>query len=289
DQVARRAAVVDLHAVAVVGADDVAEAARQPADGVRRRAGGDEHAVARVAAPEGAGDVGADQVALDQGAGRGALQVNAVIVVAADDVAQAREAARGGEGAATADGVVQAVHNGDALVLVGDGRVAVHAQADVVPRDEVGGRVLKGNTGGAVAGDDVAGAGQPADGVIECAAAADGVARRVVDADAVVGVAQGRRPVDVGADVIPQHRVARAGAALEGEAVPGVAGNDVPLGAGRAADGVVGRPAVDEDAVVQVGQGGSPGGVGADEVADDDVARHAVQLDAVGRVAGDDV
>ena len=136
--------------------------------------------------------------------------------------------------------------------------------------------------GAGVARDDVAGAaGRPA----------DGVARGVVDEDAVAGRCPGRRvPVDVGADEVAQRsRLPRPAGWMT--RTPSGRLPEMTLRPGRRpADRVAGR-AVEEDAAQGVAHGGGAAGVGADEVALHHVAPGlgADDLDAGCPVARDDV
>src|SRR5262249_59691056 len=110
-----------------------------------------------VADGQAAGGVGADVVALDEGAGRRAEDGGAVAGVARDDVPRRRRAAAHGDGSA-ARGVVH-----EDAAHVADPGQAVGAHADVIALDlhTVGEAV---DAGPAVAGDDVAGTGRGASG-----------------------------------------------------------------------------------------------------------------------------
>ena len=162
-------------------------------------------------------------------------------------------AQRGCAGGVEPDGVAQ---HGDLAV----GRVDA---AQVVARDEVAG--TRGR-------------------------AANGGAARIVEVDAVAGVAQVGAAAGVGADVV----------ALDGDRARGghpdafahVSGDDVALTGCRAADGDVGGRRLHHDAVVAIGggEGAAAGGVGADVVAADAGAVGAGgQVDVVAAVAGDHV
>ncbi len=164
--------------VLVVAGDDVAGGGGGAADDVADS--GQLDAVLVVGQGDGAGAVGADQVAFDgveaDGAGVDAVG-DAVAAVAGDDVPIARRGA--------ADGVVGAAQE-DAVELVADGLVAAGIGADVVALDgDADGRVLEVDAG-LVARDDVGVGGL---------GPADERARAVVDLDAVVAVAQRDDPV----------------------------------------------------------------------------------------------
>src|SRR5262249_781641 len=145
--------------VNAVGADDVA---------VRDRAVGPEEpeADAPAADCELAGDVRADVVALNHVVG--ARDCDAVLVIAGDDVAQV--------GGRPADGVDVRM-NKDAVVSVAAGAGgAVLVRADQVVHDQVAvGPVIQTDTDPLAAGDQVA---------VFLVGAADGVPRRIPDADA---------------------------------------------------------------------------------------------------------
>jgi hypothetical protein len=80
-------------------------------------------------------------------------------------------------------------------------------------------------------GDDVALAGRvAADGVVLCAAA---------DVDPIAAVAQVGRAVDIRADIVAGNGVARRAAAVDFDAILGVAGDEVALAGRVAADSVV--------------------------------------------------
>src|SRR5262249_14428203 len=148
----------DGHASAAIEGDAVPRAVDGPANRVVRR--GDEHAGVAVAQGGGAGDVGADQVALDHvAAGACVGDLDAVGRVTADDVA--------GQGAGAADGVAGGGAAGEALLQLDAHAVAQRllagpVGADEVALDHVPGRGPAGEEVHArhgVAADDVAGAG----------------------------------------------------------------------------------------------------------------------------------
>ena len=166
-------AALEDQAVLVVAGDDVAGGGRRAADDVAD--GGQLDAVLVVGDGDGAGAVGADEVALDgvvaDGAGIDAVG-DAVAAVAGDEVAGARDGA--------ADGIVVAAQE-DAVELVADGLVAAGVGADLVPLDGDAERRVLEVDAGLVAGDDVGVGGL---------GPADERAGAVVDLDAVVGIAQ---------------------------------------------------------------------------------------------------
>src|SRR5207244_4304146 len=132
---------------------------------------------------------------------------------------------------------------------VGDGRIAVFVDADVVTLDHVGGRIRAGDenaaeveiAGGVVAADDVPRRGR---------AAADGVAGRAVfDLHAVRAVAQSDGAGVVSADVVAEDGIPRRADVSDVNAVARVAGDDVAGRRRRAADGVV-RGAAGDDYTV---------------------------------------
>src|SRR5262249_45287305 len=84
----RVAVGIDLNIVAGIAADDVSRAAYRATDGVAAGAAGHGHAVVAVGQSDGAGGISADVVALDDVvAAAGARNRNAIVCVAADDVA----------------------------------------------------------------------------------------------------------------------------------------------------------------------------------------------------------
>src|SRR5207245_9407247 len=94
-----------------------------------------------------------------------------------------------------------------------------------------------------------------------------------------------------GADVITEGGVGARALGNDGNAVAGVAGDNVRGHGIVTADGVVLGSALDRHAVGRIGHGGVAEVVGADMIALDDVAiATAIQdRDAVGAVAGDNV
>jgi hypothetical protein len=222
-----------------------------------------------VADGEGAGDVGADVVALHEAEAADADAAR----VAGDDVARARLSPAEDDVTAAADGgLLRAdlgVEETGAARGVGADEVAADDGA-AVARDDVL----------ALAGDDVAGGlarrdGQPAEEVV----------RPGVD-DAEVEVGDGAVAGGVRADVVALDGVV-VGAGRELDAGAAVAGDDVAGRDGRAADEVV-VGVVDEDAVAPVGERGVAGRVRADEVAGDDVAVAVLDPQPVVEEAVDD-
>ena len=155
DRVAFRAEE-DPDACAVSG-DDVARGRRRAADDVLpTRAGGNGHAAPNITERQRAGDVSADEVALDDIAAGWrtiAQHANAVIEIAGDEVTRARRCA--------ADEVVLTVVNLKAYGAVGDRRRARRVRADVIALNDVAGArrtaaVFDQDAVVDVAGDDVA-------------------------------------------------------------------------------------------------------------------------------------
>src|SRR5665213_4536356 len=104
-----------------------------------------------------------------------------------------------------------------------------------VALDDRSGRAPKHHAGVKVAGDDVARAGRRA---------ADGVVAPK-NADAIAGIAEAVGPARIHADVIALHEISGR---TQIDSINRVAGDDVARAGRRAADGVVGRPAVDLNA-----------------------------------------
>src|SRR5262249_28041788 len=152
----------DADAARLVEGNDVAGEGGRAADGGRRGARGDGHALAHVGDHGAAGGIGADEVALDQVVRRPrAADEEAVGTVAGEEVART--------GGRAADGVRRrTVEDVDAVGPVGEGGGAGRVGADAVARHRVvrGPRALDDDAVGTVAGDDIArGGGRAADGV----------------------------------------------------------------------------------------------------------------------------
>src|SRR5262249_33437466 len=161
-----------------------------PADGVVRRAVGNDHAVGAVAPVEVATGVQADEVAADLVAGRRvAGDEDADGGVGGDDVA--------GRGRRAADHVVRPVRDHDAAAEVPQRRDAVGAEADEVAGQHVA-AALHHDAVAVVARDDVAlgGVGEP----VGVGADAVAGARAAADPDAALAVAPVDQAGRVGAD-----------------------------------------------------------------------------------------
>src|SRR5262249_28838820 len=274
--VAGGAGAADLSAVVAVAGDDVAGAGGRASDRVVGGGGSDDHALVDVAQRARPGQVGADEVALDDIVrGVAELQGDAEVVVAGDDVAGRRRGA--------ANRIARRV-DADAAVVAQGGR-ARSVGADKVPGHEAPGRPGEEDPVVEVAGDDVARAGDGAADRVGAGAAEDG---HPVDC-----IRQGRVSGGVGADVVALHDVADRPVPLDVDATETaretVARNDVPGRRRGAADRVVGGPIVQHDALVAVADGKGAGEVGADQVALHHVAGGACDIDADAGVAGDDV
>ena len=236
DHVARPCASRRSRRRPAVARDDVAGARRRPADRVARCSSSDD-AVAAVAQGDGAGGVGADEVALDQVARRPRpMEPTPCRAVCRDDVA--------GAAIRPADRVAARRRDQHAVDAVAQGRPVPGPSvgADEVALDQVARRAaapMSRMPSADVAGDDVAGAGgRPA----------DRVARRVLDRAARrCDVAQAGRAGGVGADESCPHHVARrAGAERSCDAVAGRCPEMMlPAPRRRPADRVA-RRAVDE-------------------------------------------
>src|SRR5262249_7515760 len=122
--------------------------------------------------------------------------------------------------------------------------------------------------------------------------AADGIGgAAAVEVHASTGVAEVGGAVDVGADAVAQHHVARGARIGDLHAVERLAGDDRGGTAGRAADRVVLGAVTEVYAVAGVAKDGRAVDVGADEVAQHHVAAGGStdDLHAVVVVAGDEV
>src|SRR5262249_36355235 len=140
---------VDGHAGAVgaVAADDVGRRRGATADGVVRGAAGEGHAVAGVEQGDGPGDVGADEVALDQVVGgAAAVDLDAVAVEGAGALGGAiprNDVA--GAGHRAADGIAGRAVEEDAVEVVGEGHSAALHVADEIALDKVARRERAGD------------------------------------------------------------------------------------------------------------------------------------------------
>ena len=145
--------------------------------------------------------------------------------------------------------------------------------------DHVIARAVEKNSGLAVAGEHIAGAGNHA---------ADDVARPVLDGDAIACVGNARGALEIRADIIAPNDVGRRSCAIDIDAARAVAGYEVAR-AGHDAANDVARGTGQRDTVVGVGQGGGAGRGGAYEVALNGITRRIEQVDARVAVAGNHV
>jgi hypothetical protein len=180
------------------------------------------------------------------------------------------------------DRVAGGIEKPQAGVAVADPPGAGRVGADVVALDERVDDAVQEDAVHAVAGDDVARAGDvPANGV---------AVGRTRNPDPGQTVGQRGAAAGVRADEVALDNVVGGAVAGDLDAVAVVARDDVARAQGGPADEVVPRAAGNEDAVVGVAEVGGPVAVGADVVALDDVAERARGADLnAGAVAGDDV
>ncbi len=228
--------------------DGVARAGGRAADGVIGGAAVDLDAVA-VAERQRAGDVGADQVVLDECAGRARVEPDARGGIGRDDVPVAcRRAADRDPGGAIHEHAERPVSQGLGAGIVG-------ADAVAQDHDARGGGPGDRHSRPGVGRDHVARA---------LRRAADGDARGV-ERHARAGIGQRLGSGLIRADVVALDHGVR-GAGVDVDAVAGVSRNDVPGQTGRAADRGAG-PARDDDSAGPVGHGGRALHIGADQVA----------------------
>ena len=257
-----RRGIAELHPVAVVAGDDVAQSG-----GADRELGAvrDVDPVLRVAEQGAAVGPEADRVAVDEAPGREGRvgDRDAVAGVAGDDVAVT--------GPANADGAGERLDR-DPAKSVGDPGVAADIDTDVAVGDGERPGGHRGADAEAAAGDD--------DGLVDEHLAG------VDDADALQPVSAGGRAVGGGADEVVVDRDPHPGGVDE-DAVLRVGADHVAAARGPVADdGVV--DAVEIDAAQAVA-GRDIGGGQADAVRLDGDAVEVVQRQAVERVVDDDV
>ena len=266
--VRRGAAAGDVNAARIVAGDDVACFGCRPADGVAGRAIY-VHTVAGVTQIDGAGDVGANVVALDfVPRGVGTREKDAAIV-GGDDVTRPSHR--------PSDGVAGRVIDIHAMTGVTQINGPAHVGADMVALNLIPRRAALVDVDAVlvIAGDQVA---RPGD------CPADYVAT-ATDADAAGGVAQVHGPGDVGSHVVTLHHARRAGDENAPSAVPG---DDIAGFSRCPADGIAGS--INHDAIVGVAETGGPGNVGADVVTLDVVsAGEGAEVDAEFVIAGYEV
>ena len=279
DHVGVGAGRLQLDAVKCVAGDDVAGGGRAAAHRVEARPGSDVQAVFAVGNGAGAGGVGADIIPFDHVVfGARTQDEDAQDRVAGDDVAGGgRGAAHRVEGRPADD-----LH---AILAVGQRLGAGDVGADIISFDHVarGARRVEHDAVEGIAGDDVTRARRRS---------AHRVGSRPGDdVQAVDAVGDRRGPRGIGADKVPIHEVARRPRVGDIDADDRVAGDDVAGARGGPAHRVVARAAVDQHAVLAVGQGLGAGDVGADIVPLNQVVRGARvgDQDTVAGVAGDHV
>src|SRR5262249_15226570 len=239
------AAVPEHNAVALVAGNDVARPEFGAADEVAVGPQGHRHAVG-VAQGGGAGGVEADGVAQHRVPHRARVRERDTLApVAGDQVA--------------GDGVEAGAQVEPDALAVAQGGVAGGVGADVVALHHVAHRagVQEHDALVAIGGDDVACRG---------VAAADDVAAGLLGDPDALAVAQGGVAGEGDADVVALDGVADRAGVGEGDAAPGVAGDDVAGPDGGAADRVVAGPSGDQNSISQIWDGGGAGGVGADQV-----------------------
>ena len=227
---------------------------------------------------------------------RDILQVNAICLVARNDVASSSHRAAYGIAART-------TRDQDTIAAVSQRDGSRGISADVIPLDHRPQASIEDlDSVGSIAGDRVAGAGdRPANDVAGTAQSTNAVER-----DAKTGVPKRLGAGGVGANEIARddvsggvtatdvdHRAAVESTADGDAGKAKVGGDNVPDPGGRAPDRVVRRPG-DEHSALDVAQSVGPGGIGADVIICDDVAARVLpvdieDLDPFAQIARDEV
>ncbi len=234
-------------------------------------------ASAAIAEVDHAGDIGADEVALNEVAGcRGAEDVDTVVEIAADHV--------GGACGSGADGVVVRVLNEYAVAAVAEIEGAGFVGADEIAQYGISTDADISNMDAVrrVAGDDVA--------IPGAAVAADDIIRGIGFDPNAIDIRDGGRAGCIGADVVAANGIVGSAETGDIDTRSRVAGNDISLAGSEVADIVVGGTLFDPDAV-EVGNRDRASGIGTDIVSDHRIesAASAANEDAVVDIAGDHI